>query len=109
MCLITHESGDFRQEGEYAEEEEQRHTANHHHHSGIDRFGLRPFLIDKPEERRFHSKSKDDKDKSDIGINIGYDAITAACSRKNACIERYEQIIKESADNAAQAVDRSIL
>ena len=73
---------------------------------GENRIGLVLFFVGKAKVRCFHSEGKNNQHKCGVAIQIGNYTILSCV--KNASIDRHQQIVEETTDDAAKAINGSI-
>ena len=102
---IAHHRGNGMQEDHTQGGKQQRSAAHHRQDGRVNLFRIFFFLIDKAEEAGFHAVSEDDHQQSRPCIHLGHHAIATRCRTHRCRIDRHQQVIQETAYDAADAVD----
>ena len=98
--------------GDETKDECQEHSGKRSHHThrcGEDGIGRLILFVGKAEERRLHTKRKDDQHEGRVGINVYADPIITRFLRHIVCIEWHEQVIEKPAHDATHTIDSSVL
>ena len=108
MVGIFHERGYLRQEGKYECHEQGCRGAYRYEHGGVDGLRILVGLVDVAEEGGLHAIGQDYEQERRIGVDICNDTILSAARGKCCRLNRHQQIIDETARDAAKTVDGSI-
>ena len=105
MVSIAHEGGHTIQSTQHKQEEEQRGGEDGYEDCAIHPCGLQALLVGKAEESRLHAVGEQHHHQCRKGIDVGDDSISARSGTQLGGVEGHEQVVEETAHNAAQAVD----
>ena len=109
MVGVAHRLAQGRDEEEHQGDEEQGGAAHHAEHRMVNLLGVLALLVDEAEEGGLHAVGEDDEEQCRVGIHIGDDTIATAGGTDLCRVEGYKQIVEESADDTAHAIDGGIL
>ena len=108
MLCIPQRTTDRADKSEDAQQEHQCQRPHHCHHRREDGIGLALLIVGEAEQGGLHAECQYHENQRCIGIDVRADAIVARFVRHIVSVERYEQIIQESAYNTAQAINRGV-
>lgn len=101
-------SGDGGDEATDGGKKERGHYSYRREGGAEDLAGLLFALVGEVEESGFHTKSKDYQQERGVGVDFGDGAVAAGDGGNLVGVEGHEQIVEETPDDAAEAIDDSI-
>ena len=91
-------------EGEHQRHEAQPHRSDHPQRAAVNHLFILVLAARKAEKGGLHSEGQQGEYQSGIGVEIGDYAVASAFRGDAVGVERYQQIVQETPDYAAQAV-----
>ncbi len=108
MVTVLHQVGNRLQENHRQHDEQKRRRTHRPKRCGIDSLGIFALLVGIAEKSGFHAIGQDDEQQRNIGIDVRNHAILAAFCRHFHRVERHEQVVQESPDDARKAIDGGV-
>ena len=109
MVGIAHKRRYRADERKHQHHEQQRCESYRHQCCRVNLLRILAFLVGEAEEGGLHSVCENHHQQCRIGIYVGDDAIASTRGRQFCRVQRYKQIIKKSAYDAAKTVNGGVL
>ena len=100
MVCISHCRAQRTKEQKDKGNEKQRGATHHGQDGGVDLAAVFLFLVDKTEESGFHAEGENHEQQGRVGIHVGDHTVATAGRTDFCCVERHQQIVEESANDA---------
>ena len=108
MVGIAHQIRNGMQQAENQREKGQSDAPYHKERSRIDLLFVLALLGSKTEQRGLHAESQKGKEQGGISVEVGHDSVSSASRRYLIGIDRYQQIVQEPANDAAEPIKSRI-
>ena len=105
---ISQGARDGVDEAQHQGDESQARQPDQAQGGAVHHFAVLAVLVGEAEQGGLHAEGEDDQKQGRIGVQIGYDAVAAAFSRYLDGVERNEQVVEETPDYTAEAVEGRI-
>ena len=109
MVGVLHERSYLWQEAEHERHEKRRRRSDGDKHRRVDGLRILLRLVHVAEEGCLHTVRKDDKQQRRVGVDVRNDTILSAARDERCGLDGHQQIVDETARNAAQAVNGGVL
>ena len=109
MVGVLHERSYLWQKTEHERHEKRRRRSDGDKHRRVDGLRILLRLVHVAEEGCLHTVRKDDKQQRRVGVDVRNDTILSAARDERCGLDGHQQIVDETARNAAQAVNGGVL